>query len=152
LQLHLRSHSGAKPYSCLMCAKSFSRSDTLKSHLKVHTDENPHSCKQCSKSFSQAVRLQIHSRIHTGETLNHTIATSVRSYFQIYSACKLVSKFTLLKNPTIAPKSFASMSKLKRHLRVHSGKEPGKKPYSCFLCTDVFALSGAFQEHLRVHF
>ncbi|KAG9340202.1 hypothetical protein JZ751_021641 [Albula glossodonta] len=36
LSRHRRSHSGVKPYQCLICEKKFARSDHLSKHIKVH--------------------------------------------------------------------------------------------------------------------
>ncbi|XP_059806092.1 Krueppel-like factor 15 isoform X1 [Hypanus sabinus] len=36
LSRHLRSHSGVKPYQCIICDKKFARSDHLSKHVKVH--------------------------------------------------------------------------------------------------------------------
>lgn len=36
LSRHRRSHSGVKPYQCIICEKKFARSDHLSKHLKVH--------------------------------------------------------------------------------------------------------------------
>lgn len=36
LSRHRRSHSGVKPYQCIVCEKKFARSDHLSKHLKVH--------------------------------------------------------------------------------------------------------------------
>ncbi|CAH4038406.1 zinc finger protein 436-like [Pieris brassicae] len=67
LQCHRRSHTGEKPCICGVCGKGFSRSNKLSRHMRVHTGVKPYKCVYCEKAFSQSNDLNLHVRRHTGD-------------------------------------------------------------------------------------
>ncbi|XP_063538283.1 gastrula zinc finger protein XlCGF57.1-like [Cydia strobilella] len=124
MEIHMRTHTGDKPYSCITssCDAKFATKGALKRHCETfHSErERKYTCEHCGSSFFRKNEIITHIRVHTDE----------RPY-----ACPFCSR------------KFRQIASLIRHKRIHTGE----KPFACSICNKKFADRTVARKHLLVH-
>ena len=93
-----RSHTGIKPYTCIVCDTSFAEWGNWKRHELIHSGVKAFACQFCESKFIDMAGKKQHEKMHTGE----------KAY-----TCKFCDKSYITKN------------KMKKHvLTKHADENP----------------------------
>lgn len=150
LEMHIRSHSGEKPYKCSICNKSFTTKWNLKLHKWTHAARTmkPFKCEQCNGAFIRETDYTAHMNSHK----------SVKPYTCNYCGAQFIRKYNCQRHVRehekdktyvceVCNKEFHRSYYLKDHMRIHTGI----RPYSCTICGKTSTTKSNHNKHVRIH-
>ena len=183
----MRAHGAVKPYLCSLCGHRVLKLQLLNIHMKVHTGEKPFRCDECDKSYISSEGLKGHKLRHAinegtltegqkkiledmkvpcelcGLLLANT--ATLRSHIKSHSGnkdyeCTQCGKTYITKRgleshdsvihlgnknyPCSCGKLFGRMSTLKVHEMTHTGK----LPFKCNQCNSGYKEKRNLMQHM----
>ncbi|XP_046350594.1 zinc finger protein 845-like [Haliotis rufescens] len=148
LATHIKCHTGARPFMCQDCGKSFLQASHLRSHMQIHGKrEQNFRCIVCLEEFATSKLLHSHMKLHKGERpygcyfCDKAYGTSqhLRRHVRSSHPKEMDIDMNVLLMPT---------STLNDGRAVEAERDnTGRRVYRCYFCEKFYFLD----RHLRRH-
>ncbi|XP_013380827.1 zinc finger protein 182 isoform X1 [Lingula anatina] len=145
---HERTHTGSKPYECPECHQCFTENGSLKIHMRKHTGDRPFVCTLCGKAFIQSGSLKSHLATHVNQK-NHLCDWCGKAFAQKTHLQAHVRRHKNIRNYKCeeCPMKFVNKGDLNRHQKKHTGE----RPFLCTFCPKTFTRLHYLKEHMHIH-
>ena len=164
LEIHIRNHTGERPFTCEICKAAFKNPSNYRRHcktmhpngdFKTSVKSTKYQCEYCSNHYEKKYLLKNHTRKHTGERpFECEICQYSSSFASNYKRhVKRIHGNSDRKRslkPTqyqcdFCPKQF----KGKILFQIHTRKHTGEKPFKCEICNYASNNPSNYKRHCK---
>ncbi|XP_054847803.1 zinc finger protein 25-like isoform X2 [Eublepharis macularius] len=143
------------PPKCPECGKSFLSNVAMTIHIRTHTGERPFKCHLCPKGFASKGDLNRHIRRHLREKPPAATSRPPAAKGKKSLAAKLQLLHHLQhapgpRTPHTCDQCGKSFNK-KQSLRKHQGTHSAERPFACLECGRCFRLKQILVAHMQSH-
>uniref|UniRef100_A0A7N6B2D5 C2H2-type domain-containing protein n=1 Tax=Anabas testudineus TaxID=64144 RepID=A0A7N6B2D5_ANATE len=139
---------------CNFCDKTFTKNFDLQQHIRSHTGEKPFQCIVCGRAFAQKSNVKKHMQTHKVQTSDYSFFDQVLcEQEEEGQQCQAQTKQIVVIDSSYQCQFCASKFKTYFQLKSHLTQHKAEQVYKCVLksCSQTFQKLDQFLEHIRTH-